>query len=290
MKKAHSAVMLAAIMLVCAASAWGGEFEATKRLAMELAEKGEHEPAAIEYRRLALGTDDMSARSGYYWAAAYEYWRAGKPGLTVKMLDRTEEGSHDLGSQVLLLRAQAALEDDESEQAEFYLRTLTETDPGASEQYVARRLAQAMISQGDIAAARRALSDTTGADSLEAAALDRYERGWGRVPWVGGVLGIVPGLGYMYSGEYANGLRSLLLNGLFMYAMVHTAEREQWGAFAAVTFFELTWFTGSVYGGVDAAHRYNRDRLNDCIDSINGESAFEADLKQIPVVSLQFRF
>ena len=33
-------------------------------------------------------------------------------------------------------------------------------------------------------------------------------------PWLGGVLGLVPGLGYVYSGEYANAARSLILNGL----------------------------------------------------------------------------
>ena len=71
-------------------------------------------------------------------------------------------------------------------------------------------------------------------------------------PWVGGVLGLVPGLGYVYSGEFANGARSLILNGLFIWGMVETAEREQWAAFSVLTFFEFTWYSGSIYGGAEA--------------------------------------
>ena len=65
---------------------------------------------------------------------------------------------------------------------------------------------------------------------------------------MGGLLGLVPGLGYAYSGEHANALRCLILNGLFIFGMVHTAENDDWGAFSVISFFELTWYSGSIYG------------------------------------------
>jgi len=107
---------------------------------------------------------------------------------------------------------------------------------------------------------------------------------------LGGVLGLIPGLGYMYAGEYANGLRSLILNGLFMGAMVYSGVEDQWGAFAVISFFELTWYSGSIYGGIDAAQRYNRARQERCLEAVQGPAAFVPDFKQLPVVSLQFRF
>jgi hypothetical protein len=116
--------------------------------------------------------------------------------------------------------------------------------------------------------------------------VDRYARRRDRVPWLGGVLGLIPGLGHAYSGEYANAARCLLLNGLFLYGMAHTAQREEWGAFAAIGFFELTWYTGSIYGGVDAAERHNRDALNACLDDVGGGAGFSPDLTRIPLVSL----
>jgi hypothetical protein len=96
----------------------------------------------------------------------------------------------------------------------------------------------------------------------------------------------VPGLGYAYSGEYSNALRSLILNGIFIYAMSDTAANEQWGAFTALSFFELTWYTGSIYGGIDAAHRYNKDRFERCRSVITGGSSFSMDLERIPLVKL----
>ena len=100
----------------------------------------------------------------------------------------------------------------------------------------------------------------------------------------------MPGLGYAYSGEYSNALRSLILNSIFIYGMTDTADKEQWGAFAAITFFELTWYTGSIYGGIDAAHRHNRTRLTGCLDAVDGNAGVRVDLSRIPVVSLSFDF
>ena len=101
--------------------------------------------------------------------------------------------------------------------------------------------------------------------------VEDYANGSDKSPTVGGLLGIVPGLGYAYSGEWGNMVRSLFLNGLFGWAMFECADRDEWGLFAVTTFFELTWYTGSIYGGIDAAHRYNRERLDDAAAALRGE-------------------
>jgi hypothetical protein len=72
--------------------------------------------------------------------------------------------------------------------------------------------------------------------------------------------------------------------------MTQTADDEEWGAFAVISFFEITWYSGSIYGGIDAAHRHNQRRLDDCAAAINGHSAFEPDYATLPVVTLTFRF
>jgi len=266
---------------------------ATHQLAHELAGAGDNAASAIEYRRLALSAHTEEDRGGYYWAAAYQYRLGGEPALAGRMLDRAEDSARTLAVPVLLLRAETALDTGKPEEAEFYITTLFETEtgkPAGMDALLARRLARARLLAGNRDGAEEALraSPTPAGDEL--AALARHRKGRGRVPWVGGVLGTIPGLGYAYSGEFANAGRSLLLNGLFIYGMVHTAQREQWGAFAAISFFELTWYSGSIYGGVDAAHRYNRDRVTECADAIDGHAHFSADLTQIPLVTLSFEF
>ena len=153
-----------------------------------------------------------------------------------------------------------------------------------------RRLAQVFISEGNYDEARKTLVKSPIPCPEAISSVERYQKGRDRSPRLGGILGLIPGLGYVYSGEYAKAVRSLILNGLFIYAMTETADREQWGAFAALSFFELTWYTGSIYGGIDAAHRFNQNRLNYCIKEIGRGSGFTPDFGQLPIVSLKFEF
>jgi hypothetical protein len=121
-------------------------------------------------------------------------------------------------------------------------------------------------------------------------ALDEYIHASKKSPLIGGLAGLFPGGGYWYSGEIANGFRSLLMNSLFMFGMYHTAEHNQWGAFGVITFFEITWYSGSIYGGIDAAHRYNRDRMKQCIDELNVPNIEPNQEITIPLFQLRVVF
>ncbi|MBN1674382.1 MAG: hypothetical protein JXR37_25265 [Kiritimatiellae bacterium] len=278
---------------LCATAArlQAGDADAARQLAAELASEGRHEPAAIEYRRLALDAETGERRGGYYWAAAYAYWRAGDHERVVAMLDRAEDSAPDLTTESLLLRGEAALAARRKEQALFYLQSVVEGEgPAQARAYAVRRLAGALLSAGELPAARTLLAKEQSTQGEALAALDRHAKGRGRNPALGGILGIVPGLGYAYSGEYANALRSLILNGIFIYGLLDTADHEQWGAFGVVAFFELTWYTGSIYGGIDAAHRYNQTRLDACREAVDGGTGFSLDWRQVPVVCLRFSF
>ena len=100
----------------------------------------------------------------------------------------------------------------------------------------------------------------------------------------------MPGLGYVYAGEYANAARSLILNSIFIWGMVNTAEDENWGAFAVITFFEFTWYSGSIYGGVDGSHRYNRARMDRAAEGLRGGITLLPDYDALPALSLRARF
>ena len=263
---------------------------ASRKLASLLAGRGDHEAAAIEYRRLALMTDVDRDVAGYYWAAAHQYGKLGRPALVEKMLDRSEDRSGEFLTAVLLVRAESALAERQYREAGFYLETVLEEETGDVAAFAARRLARARVLQDDLDGAREALRAVPGDTSTPLAAIDEYADGSDRIPWVGGVLGIIPGLGYLYSGEYSNAARSFLLNGIFITAMTYSAREDQWGAFAGLAFFELTWYTGSIYGGIDAAHRYNRERVERCLYVVDGTVSFTPVEARLPIVSLSFDF
>lgn len=260
-------------------------------LAQDLSVKGQHEAAALEYRRLALRESDAAMRAGYYWAAAYEYVQSQQWPVALALLDRVENNAPELKLAVLLLRGETAAAEKKPDEAIFYWQSALENVTGADIQiYTTRRIAGEYIKQGQISPARAVLQQAPRDPAAALAALERYERGRDKSLLFGGVLGMIPGLGYVYSGEYANGLRSLILNSLFIAGMVYSGMEDQWGAFAVISFFEITWYSGSIYGGIDAAHRHNRARQTQCLEAVQGNVGFVPDFKQLPLVALQFQF
>lgn len=247
---------------------------------------GETSAAALEYRRLEADADpaDAELRGALLLAAADAYRAGGEWVRMGRALDRAEAESAlraPIEPEILFLRMRRSEGLKEWASAAEWGETLAETRRDPTERTRVSRLAAAdWLLAGSSAEARRATDDPAAL-----AALGRWEAGRDKSPRLGGLLGLVPGLGYAYAGEWGNAFRSLVLNGLFGWAMYECADRDEWGLFAVTTFFELTWYTGSVYGGIDAAHRHNRERLENAAREIRGDAP-EPALRRAPGVDL----
>lgn len=261
--------------------------ESTLRLALALSGEGDHAGASIEFRRLALTTVDPAARAAFAWSAAFERRRAGDPARADTLLDAAEDEHVLPAAMIAALRGELALERRMPAEAAFHFESAGRADDPDARSYAARRQTVAHLRAGDIQAAHRAVQ-SAGTDAEQA--LKEYQEGRDKSPWLGGWLGVVPGLGYAYAGEYANALRSLILNGLFIWGMVETAERDQWGAFAVISFFEITWYSGSIYGGIDASHRHNRKRLALAETAITAGYSLQPDYEALPALNVRYRF
>jgi len=289
------APLAAFLILVSAASsrADGGDrsHSVPLRLACELATERDFVAAAVEFRRAALEADEPAERAALLWTAAHAYLEAGNAETAESMLDAAEDADPALADRAQLLRATAAFSRRDWESAAFFSENVLR-DAGTPEarRAATRWLAVARLRQGHVAEARQALATDGETHALALEAVDHYQRTPRRSPRIGGVLGLVPGLGYAYSGEYANALRSLILNALFLYGMADTADDEEWGAFTVITFFELTWYTGSIYGGIDAAHRFNRQREEDCVGRVLGNTRVSPELSALPLLTLRWEF
>ena len=274
--------------------AWAAAATAAEpaRLARDLAQEGRHEAAAIEFRRLALADPEAANAARWLWLAAHEYAQDGAREPSNRMLDRAEDVAPGaLPAPVAWLRAENALADRDWDAASFHFDSRRlKADSDDLREFAARGAAAARLRDRDPAGARQALAQAPGEVAAARLAVERYAARRDRKLWVGGVLGLVPGLGYAYSGEYANAARSLILNSLFLWGMVETADDDQWGLFALVTFGEFTWYSGSIYGGIDAAHRHNQRRLDTAVDDIRGDRRLAPDLAQVPLFSLKAEF
>lgn len=283
--KAASGISM--LIVVLGGAAWAGEVPG--ELARELAGEGDAAGAAVEYRRLALEAEVPAERGAWFWMAGHAYWQAGEAVLAERMLDRAEDAAPELSASSVLLRGETALIRRDVDAAAFYFESAAQAT-GEAQPFALRRLAATRLQQGQVEAARSILTQASPPQGAGVAAVEAYAQGRDRSPRWGGWLGTVPGLGYAYAGEYANALRSLILNGIFIWGMVSTAEEEQWGGFAALTFFELTWYSGSIYGGVDASHRYNRKRLARALEAISAGAVMTPDYEALPALRLKYAF
>ena len=266
--------------------------DATKRIALDFDADGEHEASAITFRRQALLEQDAQRAGQWFWFAAYEYAKDKKWDLSNKMLDRAEDAAPlTLTTPATWLRAENAMHERDWNAAVFHFDSMRLSAPTDDLRFFAvRGAAAAHLRNKDIAAARDTLSDYAATPETVLASLDRYAEGRDKKPWLGGVLGLVPGCGYLYSGEYWNATRSIILNSLFIWGMYETGRRDQWAAFGVIGFFEATWYSGSIYGGIDSAQRHNRNRLDEVIGTIRGDDQLRPDATQIPLIALGFAF
>jgi tetratricopeptide (TPR) repeat protein len=259
------------------------------RLAIDLSQTGDHASSAVEFRRLAAEASHAD-RAAWFWMAGRAYLLNGDTVRANTMLDRMDDSGIELKPFNSLLRAEVARKQNDSAQARFYYESFLRSNPeNESARFARFRLSEIHARSGQIDEARLSLEGVENADEALDSLAD-YSRGRDKSPVVGGALGLVPGLGYFYSGEIANGVRSMILNGLFIWGMTEMAAEENWGGFAVVTFFELTWYSGSIYGGVDSAHRYNRRRVEAMTEHLGRDASIEPRMDVLPALKLSVRW
>ncbi len=284
------ALAIVALWSVVVARGVAEDRAAVLRLALDLSQSGDHAGAAVEYRRLAL-VDEMCNRAAWEWAAAWHHWRAGEWKPADRMLDRAEEHALEV-LPLRLLRGEVARSSGDALAAAFFWRAIGEDASSSHEaRIVSLRMAAAELArEGRWSEAAQALQESSKNEQDRLEVLDRARRMPVKRPWLGGLLGVIPGLGYVYSGEYANGARSFLLNATFITLIVLAARDENWAGVGVAGFFEITWYTGSIYGGVDAAHRWNRQQRERVAAEIRGNADWFWDEPALPLIRLQFRY
>ena len=102
-----------------------------------------------------------------------------------------------------------------------------------------------------------------------------------RKPWLAAVLGLVPGAGYLYSGEIATGIFAFLLiaaDAVLTYFAFRT-RNDVIGYFSGAVGGLL--YAGSIAGGYFAARRYNEKRFDTAGRSLSGRLKLEVDRDEI---------
>jgi hypothetical protein len=77
-------------------------------------------------------------------------------------------------------------------------------------------------------------------------------------PATAGILSaVIPGAGHLYVDRPRDALTALLINGLFTWGAVRSAREDQWGLAGVLGAVELFWYSGTIVGAVNGAHKWN---------------------------------
>lgn len=78
-------------------------------------------------------------------------------------------------------------------------------------------------------------------------------------PSVAGTLSaILPGSGLLYAERPTDAFVAFLLNSAFICAAIELFRHDNYVAGSIVTFFEVGWYTGTIYSSVNSAYKYNK--------------------------------
>jgi len=87
-------------------------------------------------------------------------------------------------------------------------------------------------------------------------------------PGLAGTLAVIPGAGYLYCGRYQDALIALLVNGGLIWAAYESFSNDLYALGSVITFVEIGFYAGNIYGSVASAHKYNRKNESQWIDQL----------------------
>jgi hypothetical protein len=76
-------------------------------------------------------------------------------------------------------------------------------------------------------------------------------------PFKAGVLSVIPGLGYWYTGHMRTAISALIVNGLFFLGTFEAFDNENIGLGTALSILSAGWYFGGIYGSMASAVRKN---------------------------------
>lgn len=268
----------------------------TLRFADHLFGDGDYYRAISEYRRylfVSKGRGDDATRAalaiGEALARGEQWDAAGRQldGVATRTTDPAVRRTALFGA------ARAYLEDGRPELAKPRFRLLVNDELTEQPLLQTSRvlLAWGHFDAGEIEKARELFQSIAVSDSPYAAdargvvsAIDKRGELDTKDPLVAALLSVVPGGGHMYLGQWGTGFTALAWNSLFIVAAVSAWINGDWGVAAVLTFAELGWYSGSMFGAVAGAFRHNRDVVRNWRDETIATWGNARNFPELPTV------
>jgi tetratricopeptide (TPR) repeat protein len=87
-------------------------------------------------------------------------------------------------------------------------------------------------------------------------------------PALAGVLGLVPGLGYLYASHKQTALSSFVVNGLLGFATYTSIRTQNYGLATLTGVFGASFYIGNISGSIKSVRRYNQNKYESQVRKI----------------------
>lgn len=116
-------------------------------------------------------------------------------------------------------------------------------------------------------------------------------------PKLAGTLAVIPGAGYVYTSRYQDAFISFLLNGALIYSAYEAFNHDYYALGGVISFVGFGFYSGSIYGSVSSAHKYNRKTRRKFINQTKKDLPASLQLGILPdfnrkkfALALRFQF
>lgn len=258
--------------------------------------------AITEYKRVAHEFEGTAEARAARYAIGLAYFRGEKWDAAMAAFRdiRAADPDSDGGADALLMMGESAYRAGDYATAldlfESFARNYSD-DPRTVDARM--RIAQCHFSLGQYSLAGKQ-SAALAADypkEERAAVLSGEMRSIEQIPMkspalAGTLSAVLPGAGQLYTGRPRDAGISFLLNGGLIAAAVIAFEQEEPVAGGLLSLVELTWYSGNVYGAVNAAHKNNRTQRSRFLERLDFQCGIMTDSEHrvMPCGGLSVRF
>lgn len=240
-------------------------------------ERGSYDSAITEFERFVFHypTDRRAPEAMFYTGMSYfNQGRYNQAVETFESLVRRYD-DNDYAIEALFMAAESDRRQNNHSGALFRLSMLTreDVDPDIKDRAL-YGIGWLLLEQRDHASARRALTeisedrrDVYQLDYL-LNRLDDIETLPTKSPTAAGIFAIIPGGGYLYTERYRDAWVSFLFTTAFAGAAYESFDNHLYFMGSILSFVAAGFYSGSIYGSVGAAHKYNRDTYDEFVTDL----------------------
>ncbi len=282
MKRVYPALIF--LVLAVPALAGAGEYSPDRILSFtrHLVSQNEHYRALLELRRLHAYYPEYLAPLSFLVTERYLLFRGGQ--FTDILRAGAGAGGPLAAAADSLFKSDAAIA-----MADYArLETALAAWPAGTEPFLDRCLKKRRLFSCLV---RRKYGEAAGLFNEGAPAefaayrdlVDRARAGliYEKKPWLAAVLGIIPGMGYVYAGDYGTGIFALLLISVDV-LMTYFAFRTRNDVIGYVTgAMGCFFYAGSIAGGYLSARRFNTRLSGETGGSLAGTMRFDGDREEL---------